>query len=471
MIPRTKIVCTIGPASKSLEVIVKLVERGMSVARLNFSHGTHQDHAEIITLVRRASQEVGRPVAILQDLCGPKIRVGELPENGISLTSGASLILTTEQKKTDEQKVIVSFVDLPSQVKNGDRILLADGIMELVVEKITDKDIHCRVITGGILTSHKGINLPTSTLNVPALTEKDRRDLLFGLKMDVDFVALSFVRAAADLHAVKKIIHRNNKQTPLIAKFEKHEAVENMEAVMAASDGVMVARGDLGVEIPLENVPNIQKRLVRMANAMGKPVIIATQMLRSMVDAPRPTRAEAADVANGVLDGADAVMLSEETASGQYPVEAVSFMARIAASAETEYPYARYARSPSRQATAEAVAYAACVLAQQLNAAAIVATTRSGSTAFQIARFRPAQTILALTPDETTARRLTLHWGCTPCFMPIIEEADTTDTMVEKAAAIALEKGHARKGDKVVITAGRPTWEQGTTNLLWVRSL
>jgi pyruvate kinase len=292
--------------------------------------------------------------------------------------------------------------------------------------------------------------------------------LLFGLELGVDFVALSFVRSAADIHMIKRIIHRLNKKTPVIAKFEKHEAIENVDSILAAADGIMVARGDLGVEIPLENVPNIQKMLVRKANALGKPVIIATQMLRSMVDSPRPTRAEATDVANAVLDGADAVMLSEETASGHYPVAAVQFMARIAASAETQYPHGKYMQSPSEQDTAEAVAYAACVLSRQLNATAIVATTRSGSTAIQISRFRPARTIVALSPDMAAARRLTLYWGCSPCFLPIIED---TDTMVEHAAAAALEKGHARKGDNLVITAGRPIWEKGTTNMLWVKTL
>ena len=468
MLPRTKIVCTIGPASNSPQVIDKLIRAGMSVARLNFSHGSHQDHAAMVGLIREASKQAGRPIAILQDLCGPKIRVGELPEEGVSLSSGQELILTTQLNKGQTNKVPVSYGDLPSQVKTGDRILLADGLMELVVEKTSAKEIQCRVVTGGVLTSHKGVNLPTSTLNVPALTEKDRRDLLFGLEMGVDYVALSFVRSASDLHAIKKIIHRNNKQTPVIAKFEKHEAIEHLDAILAASDGVMVARGDLGVEIPLENVPNIQKRLVQRANALGKPVIIATQMLRSMVDSPRPTRAEAADVANAVLDGADAIMLSEETASGQHPVEAVTYMARIAKSAETEFPHARYMRPLSRQATAEAVAYSACVLAQQLSASAIVATTRSGSTAFQIARYRPAQPIAALTPDEATARKLALYWGCSPFFMPIVED---TDAMIEKAADFTLQQGHARKGDKLVITAGRPIWEKGTTNLLWVKSL
>jgi pyruvate kinase len=468
MLPRTKIVCTIGPASNSDEVIRDLIENGMSVARLNFSHGTHSEHAAMLKKIRAASDASGRPVAILQDLCGPKIRVGEIAGDGLQLSNGQILTLTTENCPLEGNCVPVSYGDLPSQVKTGDRILLADGLMELAVEKTTDKQIICKVITGGLLTSHKGINLPASTLDIPALTEKDRRDLLFGLQMEVDFVALSFVRNAADIHLVKRIIHRQNKQTPVIAKFEKHEAIENVDSILAAADGIMVARGDLGVEIPLENVPNVQKMLVRKANAIGKPVIIATQMLRSMVDSPRPTRAEANDVANAVLDGADAIMLSEETASGRFPVEAVHFMALIAASAETQYPHGKYMQSPPRQNIAEAVAYSACVLSRQLDAAAIAATTRSGSTAIQISRFRPACAIVALSPDMVAARRLALYWGCLPCYLPITED---TDEMIEHAAAAALEQGHARKGDTLVITAGRPIWAKGTTNMLWVKTL
>jgi pyruvate kinase len=468
MFPRTKIVCTIGPASNSEATIHALIESGMSVARLNFSHGTHPDHADMIGKIRAASQQLKRPVAILQDLCGPKIRVGEVQPEGLRLASGRTLTLTTDISVAKDNCVSVSYGDLPNQVKTGDRILLADGMMELVVRKTTGKEIICEVITGGLLTSHKGINLPTSTLELPALTEKDHRDLLFGLEMDVDYVALSFVRAASDIHAIKRIIHRQSKQTPVIAKFEKHEAIENVDAILVAADGVMVARGDLGVEIPLENVPNIQKMVVRKANALGKPVIIATQMLRSMVDAPRPTRAEANDVANAVLDGADAVMLSEETASGSYPVEAVKYMARIAASAETQYPHDKYLQTPPHQNIAEAVAYSACVLSKQIDAKAIVATTRSGSTAAQISRFRPARPIVALSPDQAAARRLSLYWGCTPCHLEIFED---TDAMVEGAGAAALEEGYAHKGDNLVITAGRPIWEKGTTNLLWVKTL
>ena len=468
MIPKTKIVCTIGPASNSEAMITQLIQNGMSVARLNFSHGSHEDHGAMIKKIRSASISQERPVAILQDLCGPKIRVGEIPGNGIQLAVGQTLILTTDKTPAHENRVPVSYNALPSQVKPGDHILLADGMMDLTVDQTTATDIVCSVVTGGVLSSHKGINLPSSSLEIPALTEKDRRDLLFGLDMEVDYVALSFVRTASDIHAIKKIIHRQGRHTPVIAKIEKHEALEHIDAIMAAADGIMVARGDLGVEIPLEKVPNIQKKLVRKANALGKPVVIATQMLRSMVESPRPTRAEAADVANAVLDGADAVMLSEETASGKYPAEAVQYMARIAQSAEEKFPHKRFLRMIAREGTAESVSYAASILADNLNASAIVATTRSGSTAAHIARYRPAQPILALSPDEMTVRRLALYWGCLPFYLPTIED---TDEMVEQAALAAMEKGHVRKGERVVITAGRPIWKQGTTNLLWVKEL
>jgi pyruvate kinase len=467
-LPKTKIVCTIGPSSNSPDVMTALFDKGMSVARLNFSHGTHEDHGRMMRLIRETSAKAGRPVAILQDLCGPKIRVGEIPGPGLRLFSGQQLILTNKPGPAEDNRVPVSYAGLPSQVKPGDRILLADGMMELAVLQTTLSDIVCNVITGGILTSHKGINLPTSTLDLPSLTQKDLQDLSYGMDMDVDYVALSFVRAAADIHAIKKIIRDRNKEIPVIAKIEKHEALAHVDAILEASDGIMVARGDLGVEIPLENVPSIQKMLVHKANAAGKPVIIATQMLRSMVDAPRPTRAEAADVANGVLDGADAVMLSEETASGQYPVEAVDYMALIAKSVEQNFPHADYLRMAPQKGTAESVANVACLLASNIEAAAIVATTRSGSTAIQIARFRPAQPIVALSPDQRTVRRLALLWGCRPTYLASIED---TDEMVESAAAAALERGHAKKGDKLVITAGRPIWEQGTTNMLWVKSL
>jgi len=464
----TKIVCTIGPASESREVLGELIHSGMNVARLNFSHGTQAEHAVKIDTIRSLSAELQKPVAILQDLCGPKIRVGTVAEPGVQLNSGDSFVLTSRPVTGDARRVSVSYPDLPRQVRKNDHIMLADGMMELVVTRAGDTDIHTEVVRGGLLTSHKGVNLPNGTVEVPSLTDKDRQDLRFGLAKGVDYVALSFVRSAADVLRVKEAIRQGGKKTPVIAKIEKHEALDVIDEIVDAADGIMVARGDLGVEIPLENVPNIQKKLIRRANAAGKPVIIATQMLRSMVDSPRPTRAEAADVANGVLDGADAVMLSEETASGRYPVEAVQYMRRIAVAAETSYPHDKYLTMMTKTSVSESVAYAACILADQVEAAAIVATTRSGSTAAHISRFRPATKIIALSPDENTVRRLTLYWGCVSCRVSLLED---TDSMIENAADVALESGLVATGDRVVITAGRPIWEKGTTNMLWVKRL
>ncbi len=466
--PKTKIVCTIGPASSSRKVIDGMIGAGMSVARLNFSHGTHSDHREKIALIRKRCEVMGRPVAILQDLCGPKIRVGIIPEPGLRLEPGHKLILSTAETRAERNQVKVSYPDLPREVKPGDPILLADGMMELVVEKTTAETIEARVITGGVLTSHKGINLPSSSISVPSMTDKDKQDLLFGLEAGVDYVALSFVRTARDILDIKNMIAGRGKHTPVIAKIEKHEALDNIEAIIEAADGIMVARGDLGVEIALEEVPNIQKHLVRCANQAGKPAIIATQMLRSMVDAPRPTRAEATDVANAVLDGADAVMLSEETASGSYPVEAVRFMNRIITSAEKKYPHGKYLELVAQEGISQSVAYAACVLARRLAATAIVATTRSGLTATHLARYRPRSPIVALCPDPKAVRKLALYWGCLPYGWSLEED---TDQLVENAARMVVREGHCRPGEKVVVTAGRPLWAQGTTNMLWVKTV
>ena len=466
--PRTKIVCTIGPASSSPEIIRRLIENGMSVARLNFSHGTHGEHKEKIRIIRDISDELGKPVAILQDLCGPKIRVGQIQEPGMRLEPGETFILSTRDEDGVGNRVSVSYTDLPSDVTIGDRILLADGMMELEVTETTAADIRTKVITGGVLTSHKGINLPSGTINAPSMTEKDRTDLDFGLENDVDYVALSFVRSAADIQSVKDIIQKHGKDTPVIAKIEKHEAIDNMDEILKISDGIMVARGDLGVEIPLENVPEIQKTLVRKANRQGKPVIIATQMLRSMVDAPRPTRAEATDVANAVLDGTDAIMLSEETASGSYPVESVAFMARIADAAIRSFDHQRYLDMMPDKIVSESVAYAACILADHLEARAIVATTRSGSTAIQVSRFKPRPQLIALSPEKAIVRRLALYWGCHPSHVP---ETRDTDERIQEAADSALKTGRLAKGDLVVITAGHPVWVEGTTNMLRVKEL
>jgi pyruvate kinase len=467
-VPKTKIVCTIGPSSDSPEVMERLVRSGMDVARLNFSHGTHVDHAQKIRGLRTVSRDLGRPIAILQDLAGPKIRVGVVPETGVRLEPGNLFVLTTDRISGTEERVSVSYPALHEEVKGGDRLLLADGMMELVVEGVKGHDIHCKVVTGGVLTSHKGINLPTGTIKAPSLTEKDHRDLLFGLENDVDFVALSFVRTADDILKVKAIIGEEGKDTPVIAKIEKHEAVTHIEELMEVSDGIMVARGDLGVEIPLEEVPLIQKMLIRKANTLQKPVITATQMLRSMVDSPRPTRAEATDVANAVLDGTDAVMLSEETAIGAYPVEAVRFMVKIITSAESRFPHEKYLQLVPKKDISASVAHASCVLADHLEAAAIVAPTQSGLTAMHISSFRPRRPIIALSKNPETVRRLSLFWGCFPRLMP---ETRETDDMIEAAAEEALATGRLAKGDLVVLTAGHPAWVSGTTNMLRVKRL
>lgn len=465
---KTKIICTIGPSSNSPDIIRELVINGMNVARLNFSHGTHEEHRKVIDIIRAVSEELDKPVAILQDLCGPKIRVGKIREPGIRLEPGQRFALTNKEVEGTEKRVSVSYFNLPSEVRAEDRILLADGMMELLVKETGQTEIFCEVITGGVLTSHKGINLPTGTIKADSVTDKDKNDLAFGLDNNVDYVALSFVRTAEDILQVKDIIRKQEKETPVIAKIEKHEALDNIDDIMGVCDGIMVARGDLGVEIPLEKVPGIQKMLVGKANNMGKPVIIATQMLRSMVNAVRPTRAEATDVANAVLDGTDAVMLSEETASGDFPVDAVRFMVRITENAEENFPHDKYLQFLPEKNIPESVSHASCILADHLGADAILATTRSGFTAMQISRFRPKPGIIALSPEKATLRRLALYWGCIPSF---VSDTRDTDERIEKATLSAIRTGIVSKGDLVVITTGHPVWVAGTTNMIRVKRL
>lgn len=462
---KTKVVCTIGPASQSPQMITELMLAGMNVARLNFSHGTQSDHADKIKLIRQISKELNKQVAVLQDLAGPKIRVGRIPDPGMELDPGETLILTSNKSDVNGNRVNVTDTDLSEEVGKGDRILLADGFMELVVDEIKDKEIFCKVITGGFLTSNKGINLPTGTTRTPSLTPKDRDDLLLGIENNVDYIALSFVRRAEDVLAVKDIIKENKKDIPVIAKIEKHEAVRNIEEILASSDGLMIARGDLGVEIPLERVPVIQKKVIGMANDSGKPVITATQMLRSMVESPRPTRAEAGDVANAVLDGTDAVMLSEETATGQYPVNAVRYISRIAAYAETIYPGEKFLKAVPGNKIYESVAYSACVLADQLNAAAIIAPTRSGRTAARISRFRPECPVIALSPSSRTTRLLSLYFGCYPF---ISDEVGDKSNIITESIRLALNTGIVEKNDLVVVIAGDPERDEHATNMIEV---
>ncbi len=466
---RTRVVCTIGPATASDDAILGLAEAGMDVARLNFSHGTHEQHAAAAAAVRRAEEAVGRPIAVLQDLAGPKVRTGLVPGDGTLLVSGQPFVLTTRRVEGGSDAVSVTYDGLPGDVEEGDTLMLADGAIELAVESISRDDIVCRVVTGGVLTSHKGVNLPSRSITVPTLTPKDLDDLAFGVSMGADVVAVSFVRSAEDIAAVRDAQRRCGSEAPLVAKIEKHEAVENLQSIIAAVDGVMVARGDLGVEIPLERVPLVQKRIIASTNAAAKPVITATQMLKSMERSPRPTRAEVTDVANAVLDGTDAVMLSEETAIGAYPAESVRTLKRIAETTEdSELMAGRPRTRAGGDATAdESVAQAACRMAEELGATAIVTFTYSGSTARLVAKQRPRQTVLAPTPRRETMRELAFVWGVTP--IEATEAGGATAEAIEQEA-LAVARAHAglREGEQIVVTAGLPLYVPGTTNLIKV---
>jgi pyruvate kinase len=464
--PRTKIVCTIGPASRSPEALGRLVDAGMDVARLNFSHGSHREHADVIAALRRIGEKASRPIAILQDLSGIKLRVGDIASGTIRLEPGAAFTLTSRAVAGDAREVSVSSPELLQSVRPGDRLLLSDGELELTVDSANATDARCRVVAGGPLSSHKGISLPARSVEASGLTAKDQDDLVFGVTQGVDYVALSFVRSAADVRQARALLASQGAATPLIAKIENHAAVTHVDDILAESDGIMVARGDLGVETPLEHVPLLQKMLIEKANRAGKPVITATQMLLSMVENPRPTRAEVGDVANAILDGTDALMLSEETAAGCYPAEAVATMRRIAEDTESAFPFEQWMRrfeDRTLQTLPEAVAGAACELAEHIGAAAIVAWTESGATARLVAKHRPRRPILALSTAPATARRLALVWGVIPL---VAEEGRDTDAMMEKAPVLAVARGLARPGDKVVITAGIPMGVPGSTNLI-----
>lgn len=468
---RTKIVATIGPASGSPDVLEKLIGSGLNVARLNFSHGSHSEHRERVKWIRQLSHRLNKSVAILQDLEGPKIRIGDIASRTIDLRPGNPFTLTTRNVPGDEKEVSVNYADLPKEVKAGDTVLLADGSIELKVERIDEADIGCRVVVGGQLSSHKGLNLPTAILKVSSLTEKDKKDLELGIELQVDYVALSFVRRAADIRSIKRILKDTSSDIPVIAKIERYEALKNIDEIIDASDGVMIARGDLGVEAPLQAVPLAQKRIIRQANIAGKPVITATQMLKSMVENPRPTRAEVTDVANAVLDGTDAVMLSEETAVGHYPVESVSMIAKIAEQVEQSREFIDLMKNRTLKAervVADSVSHAACNMADELEAAAIITPTFSGRTARMISRYRPRQPILAICSSESVLRRLSLVWGVTACCE---ENLGTTDEIFEAGEQLARTNGLAKKGDLVVITAGVPVGVRGTTNLIKVTEI
>ncbi len=477
---RTKIVCTIGPASREPETLRQMALAGMNVARLNFSHGDQAFHGENIGRLRAISAELDRPIAVLVDLQGPKLRVGDMGPEGASIAAGEEIVLTNRPvighgATTDgPAKAPLQYAALPSQVHPGDRILIDDGLLELQVLEATSTDIRCRVITGGCLRTNKGLNLPNASLAIPAITEKDWDDLRFALAAGADWVALSFVRSADEVQLLKQRVEElceYGRPVPVIAKIEKPEALEQIDAIVAAADGIMVARGDLGIETAPEKVPMAQKTIIARCNAAGVPVITATQMLDSMIRNPRPTRAEASDVANAILDGTDAVMLSGETAAGLYPVEAVRTMVSIAREVESiqgSYWVAPpYIQRPVGDVTA-AVSHATCETANDLGAAAIISATASGRTALAVARYRPACPIIAVSPSPMVQRRLTLVRGVWPL---LARRAENTDEMLNGAIEAALQSGLIKHGDTVVITAGISPNMPGSTDLMKVEKV
>jgi len=460
---KTKIICTLGPASADLDSLKKLVHSGMNVARLNLSHGTLEEHERTIKNIREVSQEV----AILVDLQGPRIRTGSLLEKEIKIRKGTVINLTSEEIAGDEEIISLSPASVIADVKINDPVLIADGTIKLKVVKKRKKSIECKVIEGGVIGEHKGVNLPETELRLPSLTKKDKQDVAWAIGKEVDYIALSFVRKPADVLELKRILQSKKAGLPVISKIEKAEAVKNLKEIIKVSDGVMVARGDLGVEISLEKVPILQKDIIEACRTFEKPVIVATQMLESMVKAPTPTRAEVSDVANAIFDGADAVMLSEETSVGDFPIETVKTMARIAEEAE------RRIRVSPQPVQADinvdvAVAHAACVLAQVVRANAIITFTETGSTALRVSKHRPEVPIFGIVTNDRTLRRLSLFYGVHPLKISAFKYIDEMILKTEKAI---LEVGHLNKNDIVVITAGVPINIPGTTNLIKVHRI
>ncbi|MEK7538850.1 MAG: pyruvate kinase [Patescibacteria group bacterium] len=470
---KTKIVATIGPASGSVEMLTKLAKAGMNVCRLNFSHGVHEGHAEWVTNIHTAAQGLGMPIAILQDLSGPKIRIGDFSEGRVTLKKGSSFTLTTKACMGDETRAFINYKALPGEVKKGDAILLDDGKKRLEVVSVSGDEIICKVIVGGDTKSRRGVNLPGVSLKISSLTEKDKKDIPFGVKHNVDYVALSFVRHASDVKELRAILNKAKSTAKIIAKIETQEAIDNIDAIIAEADGIMVARGDLAVEVPAENVPIYQKMIIKKCNAVGKPVIVATQMMESMIKSPVPTRAEVSDVANSVLDGADAVMLSEESALGEYPVETVAMMTKVAEMAEKNYPHHEVlyssildAKNEESKNVVDAVTFGAVSTARTVGAKAIIALTESGLTARMISRYRPEQPIIVMSPKRHVIEQMVLLFGCHPVR---IEKLTAIDDVMKEVRTFVLANKFAKKGDKVVIAAGIPFGNTGGTNMLLVK--
>lgn len=467
-IRKTKIVCTMGPNLFEKHLIAPLMKAGMNVARFNFSHGTYETHQHYYDEVCRIRDELGLPIATILDTKGPEIRVRSFKNGRVTLQNGQLFTLTTDEVEGDEERVSITYKELPQDIAVGSSILIDDGLIGMQVERIDGADIVCRVLNGGVVSNNKGVNIPNAHLSMPFISEKDHQDILFAIKNGYDFIAASFTRCADDIMQIRHILQENNCHTiNIIAKIENMEGVENIDEILRVVDGVMVARGDLGVEVPLEDVPSLQKKLIQRGIAAGKPVITATQMLDSMIKNPRPTRAEATDVANAIYDGTSAIMLSGESAVGAYPVEAVETMVRIALRAEADMDYIRrFSRDTSASTdVTNAISHATVTSAHDLNASAIITVTKSGSTARILSRYRPACVIVGCTTEKHVWRQLALSWGTVPLM---IAEESNTDDLFEHAVDAAVQNGLVHDGELVVLTAGVPLGISGTTNLMKV---
>lgn len=468
MLRKTKIVCTIGPASEDARMLRQLINQGMNVARLNFSHGTHEEHAHRITEIQAAADDEKKAVGILLDTKGPEIRTGDLHVSEVELVKDQRFVLTTDDIIGDEHRVSITYQNLPDELEVGSTVLVDDGLIGLTVEQITEKEIVCRVDNGGILKNKKGLNVPGVKLDLPGITEKDASDIRFGIEQNIDFIAASFVRKPEDILEIRKILEEYGSKAKIIAKIENQEGIENIDAILAVADGIMVARGDMGVEIPVEEVPIVQKNVIEKCNRLGKPVITATQMLDSMQRNPRPTRAEASDVANAIFDGTDAIMLSGETAAGRYPLESFQVMDSIARRIETDLNYNDLYQKRVRENEpniTDSISQAVVSTSQQLNCQAIITPTETGYTARMVSKYRPQVPILAITPNEMVLRQLALVWGVHPI---IGQPCLSTDEMFQTAVASSLSSEIVQQGDLVVLTAGVPVGESGNTNLMKV---
>lgn len=466
---KTKIICTLGPAVDNEEKLKKLMIKGMNIARINFSHGTHEEHKKRVDLFKKVRDELSLPIPLLLDTKGPEIRVGKFEEKEVTLKAYDCFTLVCDDIVGDSTRVSVTYKELYKDVRRGSRILIDDGLVELEVQKIEGKDIVCTVLNGGTISNNKGINVPGTEIHLPSLTEKDVEDIKFGIENEFDFIAASFVRKASDVVEIKKVLEKNGgSDIKVIAKIENREGVQNIDEIIKVADGIMVARGDLGVEIPVEEVPVVQKLLIEKCYINGKPVITATQMLDSMMRNPRPTRAEASDIANAIYDGTSAIMLSGETAAGKYPVESLEIMSKIAEKAECSIDYWKKFSSMQYDMIASvtnAISHATCTTAQDLKAAAIITVTQSGHTARMISRFRPACPIIATTISKRVQRQLSLSWGVIPY---LVNKAVSMENMFDMGVDKALESGYVKNGDLVVITGGVPIGVSGTTNIMKV---